>query len=196
MTPAKWTTCVDARDLLRHAAVQLPRRVLVRVLCDVTETALPYCDDDGITTAAWAWDAARRWCRGEADLDEVLAAADATYAYTAEAVAAADATYAAKAVAAVYAVHATKAVAAYAAADAAATTAYAAAYAGAADWDAAFTRRLHSLAILVRRSLPVDPASTEYRLVADTVVCQESLLCQSEAVQVAWDDVEGMRGTP
>ena len=72
-----WNTSEDAREMLRHSAAYLPRTVLVRVLCNVAETALPYCDDDSICAATWAWGAARRWCRGETDLEEVEAAWEA-----------------------------------------------------------------------------------------------------------------------
>ena len=159
-----WATSEDPRELLRHAAAHLPRVVLCRVLCDVAETALPYCDDDAITAAVWAWDATRRWCRGETDLDEVEAATLAV-AWAGEA-----------------------AGAAWAAAWAAGA-AWAAAWAGAA-WSAeARGNRLHALAILVRLRLPYDPVEHVYALWRDLPVCaamvREQRLC--EAGLVMWD---------
>lgn len=166
-----WATSEDPREMLRHAAGSLPRVVLCRVLADVAETALPYCGDETITAAVWAWDATRRWCRGEADLEEVKAAAGA-----------AGAAWAAGAWAA-------EAGATAAEATAAEATAAGAAWAAWATAAGAYKRRLHSLAILVRLRLPYDPATTTYALWRDTPICPEMIRDQRlcEAAMVQWD---------
>ena len=139
---AAWNSCERGDWLLWLAArIGVDRRVVVLAACDCAELAAPYWRDDSILACVWAIDAARRWARGEAELEEVRAAADAAaYAY---ADAAADAAYAAYAADAAYAAAnaayadaaayaaayaADAAYAAYAAADAATSaTAYAAA---------------------------------------------------------------------
>jgi hypothetical protein len=136
-----WATCERGDWMLWLAARLLPRERVVLAACDCAELAAPHWTPEMELACVWALDAARRWARGEADLEEVQAAADAAYAayaaaYAANAAAAAYAANAAAAAAA--AAYAYAAYAAYAAAAAAANAAYAAYAAAYAAADAAY----------------------------------------------------------
>jgi len=149
----------------KRLARKHPRQAIVlATVAQTRDAALSYCADDALMAVVWALSAAERWTRGEAELDEVQAAAAAAYAAvvaaygaaaTAAAYAAVVAADGAAATAAAYAAYAADGAAATAAAYAAyaACAAYAAAYAADADAYAAaaaaaareqFARRLGS----------------------------------------------------
>jgi hypothetical protein len=144
-----WAQCPRADWMLWLAGrVGVDRRQLVLAACACAETALMHVKP-GEDRPRKAIETARAWCRGEATIEGVRAAADAAAAYAAYA-AYADAAYAA------YAAYADAADAAYAA-----YAAYAAAAAYAADdaayADAAYAKKkaLRSMAALVRAEIPV-----------------------------------------
>ena len=56
------------------------RKPLVRVSVECSEQSLQYANSDTINATLWCLDSIRRWCGGEADRDEVDAAANAAYA--------------------------------------------------------------------------------------------------------------------
>jgi hypothetical protein len=116
------------------------RKPIVACCAEIASTALPYCNDDTITATLGCIDATERWCRGEAERDEVESAA----AYAAN-------TADARADAAAYAAYA-----AYGAIYADATYAYAAAVA-AADAAAARAKSLEQSADIVRKRFPNPP---------------------------------------
>ena len=120
------------------------RKPIVRAAIDCAKTALKYANNDTITANLWCIDALERWCNGEADRDEVIAARDA----------AADAD--AAAYAAAYAAYAAYAYAAYAADTAAYAATYATAAASASATDRA--KALSECAEIVRRHFPVAPS--------------------------------------
>jgi len=132
-----WAECKRPDWLLWWAGQVVSRQELVLAACDCAETALRYVPE-GEDRPRLAIETARRWARGEADVQEVRAArAAAGYAAAAAAVdAAAYAVYAA-AVAADAADAAARAAAGYAAAAAAVDAAAYAVYAAAAAADAA-----------------------------------------------------------
>ena len=129
-----WSAC-ECGDWLMwllgalHRRGAITRQVLVLAACAAARTALPYLAGRPAEAASFAAiEAAERWCRGEATIDEVRAARDAAWAGRCEAWPAA--------------------AAAYAAADAAA---YAAADAAAA---AARTKHLYVVADAIRAAVP------------------------------------------
>ena len=117
-----WETCERPDWMIWFARRRsVERKVLVRIACDCARTALRFVPE-GEDRPRLAIEAAERWTRGEATIDEVrVAAADVAYA----ADAAADVAYAAADAAADVADAAADA-AANAAANAAADAAYAA----------------------------------------------------------------------
>lgn len=93
-----WTQCHRGDWMLWLAArLDIDRPTLVLAACDCAEEAVRHCGEDEALAVVWAIDAARRWARGETDLDEVRAASAAAYA--AAAYAASDAADAADAAA-------------------------------------------------------------------------------------------------
>lgn len=87
-----WHTCPDGDWLLRLAAeAKIDRKTIVLAAADCAETVAEYWPTDTRTACVWALDSARRWARGEAELDEVRAATSAVTGATT----ASDATYAA-----------------------------------------------------------------------------------------------------
>ena len=133
-----WETCERPDWMIWFARRRsVERKVLVRIACDCARTALRFVPE-GEDRPRLAIEAAERWTRGEATIDEVRVAAAYAAAYAADTVAftaaanAADAAAAAADAAANAAANAA-ADAAYAAADAAADVAYAAYAADAAD---------------------------------------------------------------
>jgi len=140
---AAWKTCPRGDWLLWLAAhVGADRKTIVLAACDCAETALVHIPE-GEDRPRLAIETARRWCRGETTIDDVLAASDAAYAAAAYA--------AARAAGVAPDAYAAYAYAAYAAdaAAACAYAAYAAAYAGAAAAaaaDVAVGGRVESLA--------------------------------------------------
>lgn len=72
-----WTTCPDGSWMTWFlATLGLKRKRLVLILCDIADLAKQWRGEAGDK----AIDVARKWCRGEATIDEVRAAADATFA--------------------------------------------------------------------------------------------------------------------
>ena len=127
-----WETCERPDWMIWFARRRsVERKVLVRIACDCARTALRFVPE-GEDRPRLAIEAAERWTRGEATIDEVRVAAAYAAAYAADTVAftADAAAYAANAAADAAA---DAADAAYAAADAAADVAYAAYAADAAD---------------------------------------------------------------
>jgi len=127
------------------------RKPIVACCAEIASTALPYCNDDTITATLGCIDATERWCRGEAERDEVESAA-------ADAANTADARAAAAAYAAAYAAYgAIYADATYADAAVAAANAYGAIYADATYADAARAKSLEQSADIVRKRFPNPP---------------------------------------
>jgi len=117
-TPAElWTTCERGDWLLWLAGrVGVERRTVVLAACDCAEPALRYVPE-GEERPRRALEITRAWCRGEATIEEVrAAAADAEFAYAASA-------YAASAAESSTAAYAASAAAAAANAESAATSA-------------------------------------------------------------------------
>lgn len=115
-TPERiWAECPRGDWLMWLAGqVDIDRRALVLAACDCAELAAPYWTPDTELACVWAIDAARRWARGETELDEVRAAyTAASYAYAAASYAAAAAAAAAAYAAAAYAAYTAAASAAY-----------------------------------------------------------------------------------
>jgi hypothetical protein len=158
-----WNTCERADWMLWLAAkTGIDRKLLVLVACDCAETALKYVPD-GEDRPRQAIETARKWCAGEASIDQVRNdAADADDAATAAAVADAHAAYAA-AYAAAHAhasyaqdVHLQAAHASYAAAHTAYAAAYAADAAYAAAANAARKKSLKTMSEMVRNRIPLE----------------------------------------
>ena len=81
-----WQSCHRGDWLLWLAGrVGVDRRALGLAACDCAETASPHWTADIELACIWAIDAARRWARGETDLEEVEAAAWAAEAAAAAA---------------------------------------------------------------------------------------------------------------
>jgi hypothetical protein len=142
-----WLAC-DRGDWLIWIAARLgvDRRLVVLAACDCARLALPRIPD-GEHRPRLAIEAAERWARGEATIEEVRAAASAADAYATYATYAACATYAASAASAVaYAASAADAYATYAAS--------ATSYAAYAAYAAARTATLRTCADLVRTRIP------------------------------------------
>ena len=81
-----WAACQRGDWLLWLAArVGVRREDVVLAACDCAELAADHWTEDATLACVWAIDAARRWARGEADLDEVrdAAAAASSSAYAA-----------------------------------------------------------------------------------------------------------------
>ena len=111
---AAWEACERADWMIWYARRRdVDPKAFVRIACDCARTALPFVPE-GENRPRLAIEAAERWMRGEATIDEVRDAADAAADAVADAAAAAEAAEAA--------------IAAYAAADAVAAAAYVAAY--------------------------------------------------------------------
>lgn len=156
-TPAAaWSACKRGDWLMwllgaLHRRGAITRQVLVLAACAAARTALPYLAGRPAEAASLAAiEAAERWCRGEATIDEVRAARDAAWAVRCEAwpdtaAAEADAAYAAA-----YAAYAAYAAAAADAAYAAAYAATAAAYAA----TAGRTKHLYVVADAIRAAVP------------------------------------------
>jgi hypothetical protein len=143
---ALWAECPRGDWMLWLVArAGVDRRLVVLAACDCAEPALEYVPD-GEDRPRQAIEVTRAWCRGEAELEDVRAAALAAYAAYAARAADAYAALAADAYA-----YAARAADAYAAADCAA------AYAAAADAADAATARTTSLAHsadIVRARIP------------------------------------------
>jgi hypothetical protein len=72
-----WRTCHRGDWMLWIAAkVGVERKALVRIACDCVEPAMRFVPD-GEKQPQTALDVARRWCDGEATIEEVLSAARA-----------------------------------------------------------------------------------------------------------------------
>jgi len=85
-----WAECPRGDWMLWLAGqVEVPRPLLVEAACDCAEMVAHLWADDAVLACIWAIDSARRWARGETDLEEVEAACDAAraaaYASTARA---------------------------------------------------------------------------------------------------------------
>jgi len=169
-----WSAC-ECGDWLMwllgalHRRGAITRQVLVLAACAAARTALPYLAGRPAEAASLAAiEAAERWCRGEATIDEVRAARDAAWAVRCEAwpdaaAAAAAAAYAAAAAAAA-AAYAADAAYAYAAADAA----YA--YAAAAAYAAARTKHLYVVADAIRAAVPWDVVAAGVEMLSQKAV--------------------------
>jgi len=137
------------------------RKPIVACCAEIATTALEYCNDDILLVVQWCIDATERWTRGEAERDEVEAAADA----------AADAAYYSASAAVAYYASTASTAAAYYSASAAAANAAAAAYSAAAAYytststaaayyasaDAAADKSLVRSADIVRKRFPNPP---------------------------------------
>ncbi len=73
-----WRDCRDARWMLNAVADVVPRQSLVLAACACARTVL-HLVPAGETRPLRAIEVAEAWCRGEATLDEVRAAADAAW---------------------------------------------------------------------------------------------------------------------
>jgi hypothetical protein len=144
-----WNQCERGDWMLWFAGkIEVDRKLLVLAACGCARKALKNVPE-GEERPRIAIEAAEAWCRGEASIEDVRAAADAARAAAYAARAAADA-----ADAAAYAARAA-AYAAYAAADAADAAARAAAYAAYAAADAAAeAASLAQSANIVREVIP------------------------------------------
>jgi hypothetical protein len=145
-----WFAC-DRGDWLIWIAARLgvDRRLVVLAACDCARLALPRIPD-GEHRPRLAIEAAERWARGEATIEEVRAAASAADAYATYATYAACAAYAASAASAVASAASASAASAVASAATAASYAAYAAYAA----DDAYAAVPRTCADLVRARIP------------------------------------------
>ena len=71
-----WNTCERGDWMLWLAArIGVDRRAIVLAACDCAELSAPHWRERDKLACVWALDSARRWARGEADAEEVRAAA-------------------------------------------------------------------------------------------------------------------------
>ena len=151
-----WSAC-ECGDWLMwllgalHRRGAITRQVLVLAACAAARTALPYLAGRPAEAASLAAiEAAERWCRGEATIDEVRAARDAAWTVRREAWRAA----------------------AYAAAAAAYAAAADAAYAYAADAAYAYarTKHLYVVADAIRAAVPWETVAAGVEMLSQKAV--------------------------
>ena len=73
-----WSSCDHVRVLMDLAALTVDHRTLVRAACACARTVVVHLPPERQQQARAALEVAERWSRGDADLDELAAAAEAT----------------------------------------------------------------------------------------------------------------------